>query len=235
MQVDDINPHCLRVEDVEVAGTVEADAGNVAEGVWPSVDNMHTLAIDWEMNPDFDWNVEKNQRLVEQRGISFERVVSAIEQDGLVDILEHPNQERYAGQMIYVVDVEQYLYLVPFVTSADGTRFLKMIIPSRKATRHYRKRRIIVSDQRLNPEEREILEKFERDELKPASGADREMQIASRAARNTFKKTRRVNLRVTELDFSRAHARAREEGIPYQTLLSSVIHKFLAGRLVEKG
>ena len=141
LQVDDINPHCLRVEDVEVAGTVEADAGNVAEGVWPSVDNMHTLAIDWEMNPDFDWNVEKNQRLVEQRGISFERVVSAIEQDGLVDILEHPNQERYAGQMIYVVDVEQYLYLVPFVTSADGTRFLKMIIPSRKATRHYRKRR----------------------------------------------------------------------------------------------
>ena len=92
-----------------------------------------------------------------------------------------------------------------------------------------------MSDQRLNPEEREILEKFERDELKPASGADREMQIASRAARNAFKKTRRVNLRVTELDFSRAHARAREEGIPYQTLLSSVIHKFLAGRLVEKG
>ena len=92
---------------------------------------------------------------------------------------------------------------------------------------------MIVSDQ-LNTEEREILEAFERGELRPAPRADREMQIAPQAARNTFKKTRRVNLRVTELDFSRAHARAREEGIPYQTLLSSVIHKYLAGRLVER-
>ena len=92
------------------------------------------------MHPDFDWSVEKNERLVEQRGISFERIVSAIEKGGLVDVLKHPNQERYGGQRIYVVDVERYLYLVPFVTSTDGTRFLKTIIPSRKATRHYRKR-----------------------------------------------------------------------------------------------
>ncbi len=90
-----------------------------------------------------------------------------------------------------------------------------------------------MSDQ-LNTEEREILEEFERGELKSAPGADREMEIAPQAARNTFAKTRRVNLRVTERDFSRAHARAREEGIPYQTLLSSVIHKYLAGRLTEK-
>ena len=93
------------------------------------------------MEPDFDWNEDKNQLLVEQRGISFERVISAIERGGLVDVLEHPNQERYRGQMIYVVDVEQYLYLAPFVTRPDGSRFLKTIIPSRKATRGYRKRR----------------------------------------------------------------------------------------------
>ena len=93
------------------------------------------------MAPDFNWNEDKNQRLVEQRGISFERIVSAIEQGGLVDVLEHPNQERYRGEMIYVVDIEQYLYLVPFVTGADGTRFLKTIIPSRKATRDYQRRR----------------------------------------------------------------------------------------------
>ena len=86
----------------------------------------------------------------------------------------------------------------------------------------------------LNSEERDILEKFERGELRPARGAEREMETARQAARNTFNKTRRVNLRVTERDFSLAHARAREEGIPYQTLLSSVIHKYLSGRLVEK-
>ena len=93
------------------------------------------------MESAFDWNEDKNQRLVEQRGISFERVISAIEQGALVDVLEHPNQERYGGQMIYVVDIEQYIYLVPFVTRSDGSRFLKTIIPSRKATRDYGKRR----------------------------------------------------------------------------------------------
>jgi len=90
-----------------------------------------------------------------------------------------------------------------------------------------------VNDQ-LNSEERDILEKFERGELRPASNVEHERGQARQAARNTFNKTRRVNLRVTERDFSLAHARAREEGIPYQTLLSSVIHKYLSGRLVEK-
>ena len=92
------------------------------------------------MDIDFDWSTEKNRQLIEQRGISFERVVVAIEQGGLVDVLEHPNQDRYPGQMIYVVEAEEYIHLVPFVTQTDGTRFLKTIIPSRKATRDYRRR-----------------------------------------------------------------------------------------------
>ena len=89
----------------------------------------------------FDWSREKNQQLIEQRGLSFEIVVSAIEQGGLVDVLEHPNQDRYPGQLIYVVEIEEYIHLVPFVTQTDSTRFLKTIIPSRKATRDYRRRR----------------------------------------------------------------------------------------------
>lgn len=60
------------------------------------------------------------------------------------------------------------------------------------------------------------------------------METARQAARNTFNKTRRVNLRVTERDFNLANARAREEAIPYQTLLSIVIHKYLSGRLTER-
>ena len=86
----------------------------------------------------------------------------------------------------------------------------------------------------LNTEEREILQKFERGELRHSAGADDEVETAPQAARNTFNKTRRVNLRVTDRDFNLAHARAREEGIPYQTLLSSVIHKYLSGRLTER-
>ncbi len=86
----------------------------------------------------------------------------------------------------------------------------------------------------LDQEERDILDRFERGELRSAPGAEREMEAARQAARNTFNKTRRVNLRVTERDFNLAHSRAREEGMPYQTLLSSVIHKYLSGRLTER-
>ena len=86
----------------------------------------------------------------------------------------------------------------------------------------------------LSAEERDVLVRFERDELRSAADAEHEAELARQAARNTFNKTKRVNLRVTERDFNLAHARAREEGIPYQTLLSSVIHKYLSGRLTEK-
>ena len=89
-----------------------------------------------------------------------------------------------------------------------------------------------MADSSMNAEEKEILEKFEHGELQTASNVEHEIKEARQAARNTFNRT---NLRVTERDFSLAHARAREEGIPYQTLLSSVIHKYLSGRLVEKG
>lgn len=101
---------------------------------------MHTLCDNWRVSFRFDWSTDKNRQLTEQRAISFESVVSAMERGGLVDVLEHPNQDRYPGQSIYVVQIDGYLYLVPFVTQTDGTRFLKTIIPSRKAMRDYRRR-----------------------------------------------------------------------------------------------
>ncbi len=87
---------------------------------------------------------------------------------------------------------------------------------------------------RLDPEEREILESLERNELVSVPNVEQEIEFARQTARNTFNKTKRVNLRMTERDFNLAHSRAREEGIPYQTLLSSVIHKYLSGRLTER-
>ncbi|MBT3341663.1 MAG: BrnT family toxin [Gemmatimonadetes bacterium] len=87
----------------------------------------------------FDWNPGKNQQLIEERGISFEHVVSAIEQGRLVDVFEYPNQQKYPGQMVYAVDLNDYIHLIPFVRDPAGVRFLKTIIPSRKATRDYRR------------------------------------------------------------------------------------------------
>jgi uncharacterized DUF497 family protein len=84
----------------------------------------------------FSWNPEKNDQLVAGRGISFEEIVFHIERGDVLDLLEHPNQERYPRQRVLVVAVEGYAYLVPFVES-ETELFLKTIIPSRKATRDY--------------------------------------------------------------------------------------------------
>lgn len=84
----------------------------------------------------FRWNVEKNEMLVPERGISFEAVVVAIESGGLLDILDHPNPSKYPRQRIFVVSCHGYACLVPFVEEEDHF-FLKTIVPSRKATREY--------------------------------------------------------------------------------------------------
>ena len=100
----------------------------------------HTLCYNWRMAIEFEWSAEKNEQLIRERDVSFERVVSAIEQGGLVDVVEHPNKERYPGQMVYVVDIHDYLHLVPFVPREDGSRFLKTIIPNQKAMKRYGRR-----------------------------------------------------------------------------------------------
>lgn len=84
----------------------------------------------------YRWGKEKNEKLKSERGISFEEIVLAIEEGGLRDVLIHPNQRRYAGQLILVVAYREYAYLVPSVEE-DEYYFLKTIIPSRKATRDY--------------------------------------------------------------------------------------------------
>jgi uncharacterized DUF497 family protein len=84
----------------------------------------------------FDWDPEKNQQLIEERGICFEEVIFHLQSDGLLDDIKHPNQESYAHQRVYIVAIEDYAYLVPYVESNEAI-FLKTIIPSRKATKQY--------------------------------------------------------------------------------------------------
>jgi uncharacterized DUF497 family protein len=85
----------------------------------------------------FTWEPEKNERLKKERGLSFEDVLFHVESGDVLDLFEHPNQKRYPGQKIYVVAIEEYVYLVPFVESEEEI-FLKTIIPSRKAAKQYR-------------------------------------------------------------------------------------------------
>jgi uncharacterized DUF497 family protein len=85
----------------------------------------------------FNWDPDKNLLLLRERGISFERIVFEIGCGNELAVLEHPNQQKYPGQKISMVQVDDYVYAVPFVES-DTEIFLKTIIPSRKATKKYR-------------------------------------------------------------------------------------------------
>lgn len=84
----------------------------------------------------FDWDSVKNVKLVKERGGSFEEVVFYIQKGDLLDIVEHPNKEKYKNQKIFVIRINDYAYLVPFVETKDRV-FLKTIIPNRKATQRY--------------------------------------------------------------------------------------------------
>jgi uncharacterized DUF497 family protein len=84
----------------------------------------------------FSWNVKKNEKLKRERGISFEEIVFHIERGDVLDILEHSDKKQYKGQKIFIVDVGNYAYVVPFIETENEV-VLKTIIPSRKATKKY--------------------------------------------------------------------------------------------------
>jgi hypothetical protein len=86
----------------------------------------------------YEWDPKKNEQLKKARNISFEKIVFHLSQGDNWRVADHPDQESYPGQRIYFVIVEEYIYLVPNIFEDDYV-FLKTIIPSRKATRAYRK------------------------------------------------------------------------------------------------
>ncbi len=87
----------------------------------------------------FEWDDNKNKKLKNERGLSFEEAVFYIANDHILDIIPHPKQNKYPGQKMFVVDIDDYAYLIPFIENKEMI-FLKTIIPSRKATKKYLKR-----------------------------------------------------------------------------------------------
>ncbi len=85
---------------------------------------------------------------------------------------------------------------------------------------------------KLNPEERELLRSVERGEWRTAGKAMVKRSV--RAARHTLRKDRRVNIRLSRTDLEGIQVKAVEEGLPYQTLIASVLHKYVTGSLVGK-
>ena len=89
---------------------------------------------DW----DYEFDPLKNEQLKRERSISFEQIISLIETGNLIQILEHPDGDKYPGQWLFEINVDGYVYVVPVVRQGS-TLFLKTAYPSRKATKHSKK------------------------------------------------------------------------------------------------
>jgi predicted DNA binding CopG/RHH family protein len=86
----------------------------------------------------------------------------------------------------------------------------------------------------LDDEERDILESYERGEWVPVKNPKKEIERLQRYARNTLQKDKRINIRMSSKDLDQVQVIAAQEGIPYQTLVSSIIHKYVSGYLIER-
>lgn len=84
----------------------------------------------------FEYDPAKDQKLRSERSINFDEIILLISDGFVLDVLDHPNQERYPGQKIYALDVDGYVWLVPFM-HIEGKIFLKTAFPSRKLTKKY--------------------------------------------------------------------------------------------------
>ena len=84
----------------------------------------------------YDWDKDKNEKLKVERDVGFEEVLNAFDSGGLIKITKNPNSKKYPYQKVYIVNIDNYIYIVPFVED-DDKYFLKTIFPSRKMTKQY--------------------------------------------------------------------------------------------------
>ncbi len=89
----------------------------------------------------FDWNEEKNREIKKDRGVCFEDFIQALEDDRVIDIIEHHDKAKYPNQKLFIVELNGYIHYVPFVQD-EKRYFLKNIIPSRKLNKVYKKREV---------------------------------------------------------------------------------------------
>jgi len=84
----------------------------------------------------FEWNEEKNELLKKSRNITFEEIVFSIKNGGLIETKDHPNQQKYPGQKLFLIKINNYMFTVPFIED-NNKIFLKTIYPDRNATKKY--------------------------------------------------------------------------------------------------
>ncbi len=178
----------------------------------------------------FDWGNEKNAQLESERNVTFEETQFWIMRDGLLDILEHPNKKRYPSQRVFLVNMDDYAYIIPFAENGDRV-FLKTIIPSRIDDKDVLEGRMRMM---LDREEKQLLESVEKGEWQSISDLESEADQYQAYVKATFRKDKRMNIRISERVLIKLQQEALAEGVPYQTLIGSILHKYISGRLVER-
>ena len=173
----------------------------------------------------YDWNSEKNEQLKMGRGISFEQIILHLVQGDVWKEAEHPDQKRYPKQRIYFVIVEGYIYLVPYKFEKDNI-FLKTTIP--RLTLRWR------DNMKFDREEKAILDAYESGKIKTRTPSKSELKNIKDMAESTFKKDKRITLRLYEHDYYGIQKKALELGVPYQTIISGIIHSYIEGGLIQK-
>jgi predicted DNA binding CopG/RHH family protein len=180
---------------------------------------------EWE----YSFDPDKNAWLIRERRISFEQMIALIEAGKLLRVMEHPNKGKDPGQLLYEVDVEGYVHVVP-VIQAGNTLFLKTVYPSRKATRESKKGGVLMKKRDFSDEEeRKVISAYERGEFRPVKDQKTAKETAVHAARRYMRKDARINIRLSSADLEMLKRHAAEEGLAYQTLIASILHKYASG------
>src|SRR3989338_6430171 len=142
---------------------------------------------------EVQFNREKDKVLLEKRGIGFEDIKQALENGKLLNVVKHPNSKRYPRQKMFLIELNNYVFMVPFIEEREYI-FLKTIIPSRKYTK-------------------------------------KEVKKYTQLFREASKKDKRITIRVSSNDLEDIQKKAKYTGIPYQTLIASILHQFASGKV----
>ncbi len=147
----------------------------------------------------FEWDPEKNEWLKRERGVSFEQILFHLSKGDVWKVANHPNQQKYPGQKIYFVVMDEYVYLVPYVERKNEI-FSKTIIPAEKQP-EILKTRQKSNPMKLDKEEKQLLEAYEKRKVEARKPSRNELERITSAAQNTFKKDRRITIHLYDHDF----------------------------------
>ena len=178
---------------------------------------------------DYAFDPEKNAWLIRERGVSFEQMIALIEGGKVIQVLEHPDKERYPEQLLYEVDVNGYVHVVPVVRArSDPVSQDNLSEPKGDQETHEGRARMKKAEF-YDDEERKLITAYERGEFKPVKNQKEAKRTAVQAAKRYTRKDARINIRLSSADLEMLKQRAVEEGLPYQSLIASVLHKYVSG------